>query len=66
MEGTERSELRGRTLDGRYRLRDILGIGGTAVVFEADRLSDGEPVVVKVLRPTFVDNPDLQPLPDQP
>lgn len=59
MEGTERSDLRGRTLDGRYRLGDILGIGGTAVVFEADRLSDGEPVVVKVLRPTFVDNPDL-------
>lgn len=59
MEGTERSELRGRTLDGRYRLGDILGIGGTAVVFEAERLSDGEPVVVKVLRPTFVDNPDL-------
>jgi serine/threonine protein kinase len=59
MDGTERSDLRGRTLDGRYRLGDILGIGGTAVVFEADRLSDGEPVVVKVLRPTFVDNPDL-------
>ncbi len=59
MDGTERSELRGQILDGRYRIGDILGIGGTAVVFDADRLSDGEPVVVKVLRPTFVDNPDL-------
>jgi serine/threonine-protein kinase len=59
MQGTERSELRGKILDGRYRLGDVLGIGGTAVVFEAERLEDGEQVVVKVLRPTFVDNPDL-------
>jgi serine/threonine protein kinase len=59
MQGTERSELRGKTLDGRYRIGDVLGIGGTAVVFEAERLDDGEIVVIKVLRPTFVDNPDL-------
>lgn len=55
----ERAELRGITLDGRYRVGDVLGIGGTAVAFEAERLSDGESVVVKVLRPNFVDNPDL-------
>ncbi len=55
----ERAEVRGRILDGRYRVGDVLGIGGTAVAFEATRLSDGEDVVVKVLRPTFVDNPDL-------
>jgi len=55
----ERAEIRGKTLDGRYRVGEVLGIGGTAVAFEAIRLSDGESVVVKVLRPTFVDNPDL-------
>ncbi len=55
----ERAELRGRILDGRYRVGEVLGIGGTAVAFEAERLEDGEPVVVKVLRPSFVDNPDL-------
>ena len=27
----ERAELRGRVLDGRYRIGEVLGIGGTAV-----------------------------------
>lgn len=55
----ERAEVRGRILDGRYRVGEVLGIGGTAVAFEAVRLEDGENVVVKVLRTMFVDNPDL-------
>lgn len=55
----ERSELSGQLLDDRYLLGEILGIGGTAVVFTAVRLVDGADVVVKTLRPTFVDNPDL-------
>lgn len=55
----ERRELRGTTLDERYELHDVLGIGGTAVVFASTRLSDGHSVVVKVLRPMFADNPDL-------
>lgn len=55
----ERAEIRGRILDSRYRVGEVLGIGGTAVAFEAVRLEDGENVVVKVLRPSFVDNPDL-------
>lgn len=59
----ERGELRGRTLDGRYRLGDVLGIGGTAVVFAAERIdarADDDPdLVVKVMRPQFVDNADL-------
>jgi serine/threonine-protein kinase len=56
---TERSEFVGKILDARYRVRGVLGIGGTAVVFEADRIEDGSSVVVKTLRPMFVDNPDL-------
>lgn len=60
----ERAELRGKTLDGRYRLGDVLGIGGTAVVFAADRIEgradDDVDVVVKVMRPQFVGNADLQ------
>lgn len=55
----ERKELRGTTLDQRYQLGDVLGIGGTAVVFAATRLSDGYSVVVKVLRPQFVESTDL-------
>lgn len=59
MDGLEREELRGTILDDRYRVGEILGIGGTAVVFEARRLDDGLGVVVKTLRPSLVDNPDL-------
>jgi serine/threonine-protein kinase len=59
MDGGERAELRGKVLDGRYACKDVLGIGGTAVVFEATRLEDGRDVVVKTLRPSFVDSPDL-------
>ncbi len=55
----ERKELRGAVLDQRYELGDVLGIGGTAVVFAATRLSDGHSLVVKVLRPQFVENTDL-------
>jgi eukaryotic-like serine/threonine-protein kinase len=55
----ERAELRGEVLDGRYRLGAPIGVGGTGVVFEARRLSDGAPVVVKTLRPMYAYNADL-------
>ncbi|HJL18834.1 MAG TPA: serine/threonine-protein kinase [Sandaracinaceae bacterium LLY-WYZ-13_1] len=55
----ERDELRGAVLDGQYRLGPALGIGGTSVVFEATRLADEAPVVVKVLRETFAFNGEL-------
>ena len=56
---TERSELRGRLLDGRYRLGHAIGTGGTGIVFEAERLATLERVVVKMLRPAYAGNPDL-------
>jgi serine/threonine protein kinase len=55
----ERAELRGAVIEGKYRLGERIGIGGTGVVFEATRLADGHHVVVKTLRPCFVDHPDL-------
>jgi serine/threonine-protein kinase len=55
----ERSELRGTYLDGKYRLGDFLGAGGTGLVFEAQRVADAHPMVVKVLRPVFAQSPDL-------
>lgn len=56
---TERSELRGRLLDGRYRIGHAIGTGGTGIVFEAERLATLEQVVVKMLRPAYAGNPDL-------
>ncbi len=55
----EREELAGQVLDGRYLVVRPLGIGGTSVVFDAVRLSDDAPVVVKVLRDAFMFNTEL-------
>jgi serine/threonine-protein kinase len=55
----ERTELRGQVLDGRYRIGNPIGMGGTGIVFEAERLATLERVVVKMLRPTHAGNPDL-------
>lgn len=56
---SERAELRGQVLDDEYRIGPSIGVGGTGVVFEAERLSDGAHVVVKVLRPLYAYNGDL-------
>lgn len=56
----ERGELRGRLLDGRYRIGGAIGTGGTGIVFEAERLATLEPVVVKMLRPAHAQNADLR------
>lgn len=56
---TERSELRGELLDGRYRVGACIGVGGTGVVFEARRVEDDAVVVVKTMRPVFAYNVDL-------
>ncbi len=55
----ERADLRGTVIEGKYRIGERIGIGGTGVVFEATRLEDGRSVVVKTLRPCFLDHPDL-------
>jgi serine/threonine protein kinase len=58
-ESSERSELVGETLDGRYRVLRQIGLGGTGVVFEALCLRSGERLAIKTLRPSFVDQLDL-------
>lgn len=55
----ERSELSFSVLEGGYRLGAVIGVGGTSAVFEATRVADGWPVVVKVLKSTFVTNAEL-------
>lgn len=59
MRSDERTELRGAILDDRYQVGACIGVGGTGVVFEATRLVDGTKVVIKTLRPKFVDHIDL-------
>ncbi|MEM8607552.1 MAG: serine/threonine-protein kinase [Myxococcota bacterium] len=55
----ERCELRGVLLDGRYRIGNVIGVGGTGIVFEAERLATLERVVIKMLRPAHSGNFDL-------
>jgi eukaryotic-like serine/threonine-protein kinase len=55
----ERAELRGQVLDGRYRIMRRIGLGGTGVVFEAQKTLDGSRVALKTLRPCFIGHPDL-------
>ena len=59
MVSEERSELCGAVLDKRYHLGCCIGVGGTGVVFEAWRIENGEPVVVKALRPVYAYKRDL-------
>ena len=40
-----------RIIDGKYELRGVLGEGGTGIVYDAIRTSDGSPVALKVMHP---------------
>jgi len=59
MAETERQELCGTLLDGRYQLHGRIGLGGTGVVFEGLCLRTGNAIAVKTLRPCFVGHRDL-------
>jgi serine/threonine protein kinase len=56
---SERAELCGQTLDGRYRVLRRIGLGGTGVVFEAKCLHHARRVAIKTLRPCFKHHIDL-------
>jgi len=47
-----------RIVDGKYELRGVLGEGGTGIVYDAIRTSDGSPVALKVMHPQLAG--DLQ------
>ncbi len=49
--GAARRELLGQTIDGKFRVRAILGEGGMGTVFEAEHVAIGRLVAVKVLHP---------------
>ncbi|HUS30672.1 MAG TPA: serine/threonine-protein kinase [Kofleriaceae bacterium] len=50
--------LSGQTLDGKYRVNELLGRGGMGEVYQAARLADGRDVAVKVLY-AHLGTPDL-------
>ena len=46
----------GRTIDGKYDLISILGVGGMGMVFEAERTMVGDRVALKVLFPRLLES----------
>ena len=46
-----RRSLVGQTIDGKYKVRDVLGEGGMGSVFEAEHTAIGRIVAMKVLHP---------------
>ncbi len=46
----------GRTIDGKYDLMSILGVGGMGMVFEAERAMVGDRVALKVLFPRLLES----------
>ena len=46
----------GETIDGKYEIEEILGVGGMGMVFKARRLLIGDEVALKILFPKFLKN----------
>lgn len=52
--------LIGRKLDGRYEIKEIIGVGGMAVVYKAYDCIDDRVVAVKVLKEEYLTNEDFK------
>ena len=44
----------GKRLDGRYEIKEIIGVGGMAVVYKAHDNLENKTVAIKVLKQEFV------------
>lgn len=49
----------GKRLDGRYEIRELIGIGGMANVYKAFDIAENRWVAVKILRDEYVNNEEL-------
>lgn len=49
----------GKRLDGRYEIREIIGVGGMAVVYKAYDTIENHIVAIKILKQEFVTNEDF-------
>lgn len=50
----------GKRLDGRYEIKEIIGIGGMAVVYKAHDTIDDREVAVKILKDEFLANEEFR------
>ena len=49
----------GKRLDGRYEIREIIGVGGMAVVYKAFDAIENRVVAIKILKEEFVTNEEF-------
>ena len=49
----------GKRLDARYEIREIIGVGGMAVVYKAYDCIEDRPVAIKILKEEFVRNSEF-------
>lgn len=52
-------QLIGRTLDGRYRVDELVGAGGMATVYRGYQLSIDRGVILKVIHPSIARDPEV-------
>ena len=53
MDNTSYDKLINRIIDKRYKIETVVGVGGMAMVFEADDLLRKSTVAVKILKEEF-------------
>ncbi|MCA9693052.1 MAG: serine/threonine protein kinase, partial [Myxococcales bacterium] len=51
-------DLEGEVFGDRYRLGELIGIGGMALVYKAEHIEIHKPVAVKILHPRYADRPE--------
>jgi serine/threonine-protein kinase len=49
----------GRVLDGRYKLQEMINLGGMGIIFRAEQVSTGRAVAVKLLKPSKSGDTDV-------
>ena len=49
----------GKRLDGRYEIRDVIGVGGMAVVYKAYDNVENRFVAIKILKEEFLSNQEF-------